>query len=191
MTTRRDWIVLLICVAAVAVALALGLAGDSLLQQVNLDTTRLLLAAIIVVLVLLAISVRLLSPRRSAGEDVLVTFPVHWGTFFPLGVLVGLLAGFGAVSLLGEGRVGQTIHTYELVGQVAGWAITLVMAFRRAPIMAGAFAIGYGAALPSTILFLDPANDLIVTYVGHISLMLVAAGLVVIFGGFVRIKIVD
>jgi hypothetical protein len=172
--------------------LALGLADEVLTDQLSLSARSLLLIAALLALVLLAVSVRLLlPPKQPGGEDVLLAFPLHWGTFFPLGGLAGLLLGLGLVHLFGDAFFRGTIYTYEVVGLALGVLVMLALALRRAPIPGAAFGLGYGLALPSAILLLEPANNLWVTYGGHLSLMVAVAALVVLFGRYVRIEIVD
>jgi len=188
---KDHWLVLLLCALQAALALAIGLAGESLTEAFSMNMTTLLLTAALLVFVLLAANVRLLlPPQPPSGEDVALVYPLHWGTFFPLGVLAGLLVGLGAVRLLGSDFISGVIHTYEVVGLALGVLLTVGLALRRAPIPGAALALGYGVALPSALLLLEPANDPALTYGGHLALMVSLAALVVVFGRYVRIKIV-
>jgi hypothetical protein len=188
---RQQSLVLLLCALQAALALTVGLAGESLMDAFSVSMTTLLLTAALLVFILLAASVRLLlPPRPPSGGDVAFVYPLHWGTFFPLGVLAGLLLGLGAVRLLGGDFFSGVIHTYEVVGLALGILLTVGLALRRAPIPGAALALGYGLALPSAILLLDPANTPALTYGGHLGLMAALAALVVVFGRYVRIKIV-
>jgi hypothetical protein len=172
--------------------LVLGLAGETVANQLGLGTTVLLLFAALLVLILLVVNVWLRAPSRPpGGADVAFIFPLYWGTFFPLGILAGLLLGLGLLRLLSDGYIGGILHTYELAGGALGMLVVLALAFRRAPIPGAAFGLGYGLALPSAILLLDPANTPSLTYGGHLSFMVVVTALVVLFGRYVRIRIVD
>jgi hypothetical protein len=188
---KQTWLLVLLCALSAALALAVGLAGETLMNTLALDATTLLLAAALLMFVLLAVSVRLVSPPRpTTGSDILIAFPVHWASFFSLGIMIGTLAAFGGVRLFGQGLVQGTVHMYEVAGLAVGILIVLLIAFRRAPIPAAAFALAFGLALPSAILFLDSANTIAMTYEGHLGVMGALAALVIIFG-YVRIKIVD
>ena len=102
-----------------------------------------------------------------------------------------MLFGSLLLRLLDYGFLAGTIHTYEAVGLALGALVILLMAVRRTPIPGAAFGLGYGLALPSVVLFLDPQNDPALTYAGHLGAMAAISVLGVIFGSFVRIQIVD
>lgn len=187
--TLKQWLPPVLC--ALAAALALGLAGEAIEAQFMMDVTTYLLLTALLVFILVTVNVRLHMPQRTFGDDVAFVYPVHWATFFPLGVLLGLLVGGPAARYIGGRLFAGTIHTYEAVGLFVGGVVVVLMAIRRSPFSGAAFGLGYGLALASAILLLDPQNAVLTTYAGHLGVMAALSALGIVFGRLVRIQIID
>ena len=189
---KQPWIPIALCAVQAGLTVALGVAGVSLAEQFGLSEPLLLLIVAAVVVALLAVTVRVLVPPHPGGKDAdaLFVFPLHWSTLLPLGLASGLLLGLALVRFISARALAGTIHAYEIIGLVAGVLAVLAIGFGRNPYLGATFGIGYGLAFPSAVLLLEPFNDMALTYGGHLGVMVASAAIVIIFGRYVRIKIV-
>lgn len=189
---KISWPELILVALCTGLALALGLAGTQIARQLTLKDTTILLAGALLIFVLLAVLVRIKTPRSyQPSNEAIIVLPLTWSTFFVLGLLAGLLLQLAFVRLVPDQIIANTIRLYEIVGLSVGLVLVLALAFRGNPLPAAAFGLGYGLSMPSAVMLLAPDNTALLTYGGHLSAMLTMAALVLLFGRYVRIEIVE